>query len=110
MSSSHCIVRRSDGKVLVHAKRPDQIQHIKDAWYFHPDCVDPEIFEVSDRIYSCPDRGDSYWVDLKIRHAYINDAAWVFPHPKPGYEHIAGWYGFYTDHAAYRCVPCDDSQ
>lgn len=106
MTSSICVKRRRDGKVLVEAKA-GHFQKLEDKWYIHRDCVDRALFETSDRVYSCPDKGMCYWIDLAGEVTYINDVAWVYPEPRSGYENIAGWYGFYPHHKYYDVEECD---
>lgn len=100
MTSRLCIKRRSDGKVLVEAGA-GQYQRLEGKWYVHASCVDKSLFETSDRIYSCPEKGVCYWVDFKGEVTYVNDVSWIYPEPKPGFEKISGWYGFYPHHKYY---------
>jgi len=103
---SRCVLRKSDRAVLLRA-RPEQVQRLEGNWYFHPDTIDPARFEVSSRTYTCPKKGVCNWVDLKTDKSYINDVAWVYPSALPGFEHIAGWYGFYPEHNHYCVSECD---
>lgn len=102
-----CIVRRKTGEVLMCAERPDQVLALEGNWYFHPDVVDPDQVEITDRPYNCPRKGICYWVDLKTDSGFVTNAAWVYPQPKKDYKHIAGWYGFYGDHQYYEVKECD---
>lgn len=106
MSDHACIVRKSDGHVLVRARR-DEVLALEDNFYFPAAAIDRTRFEVSDRPYLCRYKGTCYWVDYKSDSGFINDVAWVYPDPKPGYRKIAGRFGFYPEHRYCRYTECD---
>jgi len=110
VTSHACIVRKSDNKVLARAATVDQAIQLEGNWYFHTDAVDHSLFELSDRTYTCPDKGTCFWIDLKTNRGYINDVAWVYPETEPEYRKIAGWYGFYADHRIYAFSECDETE
>jgi uncharacterized protein (DUF427 family) len=95
-----CIRLTGDETALVQAE-PDQVQELEGNYYIHPDCIDADRFETSDRIYNCPVKGTSYWVDVRTDRGYLNDICWIYPDPLPDYSRIAGWYGFYPTHRKY---------
>lgn len=97
------VIRASDGKVLVTAG-PDHWQRLEGNYYIDPQCIDARRFVVSDRLYLCPAKGRSFWVDLRTARGWLNDICWVYPDPKPAYRRIAGWYGFYPDHEQYEIL------
>lgn len=78
-----------------------QVQKLEGNYYIHPDCIDPAKFITSYRIYHCPAKGTSYWVDVKTGRGYLNDICWIYPDPTPDYARIRGWYGFYPTHRKY---------
>lgn len=80
---------------------PDQVQQLEGNYYIHPDCIDTDTFITSDRVYHCPAKGTSYWVDVKTARGYLNDVCWIYPDPTPAYARIGGWYGFYPTHRKY---------
>lgn len=102
-----CVIRRTDNKVLVRADNPDQVTVIGETYYFHPDIVDLEGLEKTDRIYKCPLKGTCYWIDLVTDKGVIVDMSWVYPEPKADYQHITDWYGFYTNHRYYETKECE---
>ena len=104
---SICVIRRTDSNVLLRADNPDQVTTIDDTWYFHPDIVDLEGLEKTDRIYKCPLKGTCNWIDLVTDKGVIIDVSWIYPEPRPDYHHIAGWYGFYADHRYYETIECE---
>ncbi len=102
-----CVTRRIDGRILVRADNPDQVTVLDNTYYFHPDTVDLDGLEKTGRVYQCPHKGTCCWVDLVTEKGVIIDASWIYPEPKEGYRHIAGWYGFYASHRYYETKECD---
>ncbi|HEC13154.1 MAG TPA: DUF427 domain-containing protein [Acidiferrobacteraceae bacterium] len=103
MSHAVTIKLKSTGKIIAHSDDPEKMTQLEGHWYFHPDAVNRSALETSDRIYTCPHKGVCFWVDMKTKRSYINDVAWIYPHPLPDYQHIEGWYGFYLEHKNYTC-------
>lgn len=89
-----------DNSILLQATG-DQFQIIENNYYVHPELIDLNRFEISDRIYNCPVKGICFWVDLKTELGWINNICWVYPEPKKAYQHLAGWFGFYPSHRLY---------
>lgn len=94
---------KNDDHILLQAQGK-QLQEVENNYYIHPDLIDMNQFEVSDRIYNCPVKGICFWVDLKTDLGWINDICWVYPEPKKAYQGIAGWYGFYPSHKKYEII------
>jgi uncharacterized protein (DUF427 family) len=65
-------------------------------YYFDPDNVDMGNLVVTERIYTCPYKGQAKWIDLQTPDGVIKDVAWVYLDPKPGYSQIKGRIGFYS--------------
>ena len=101
MSEAAWGVYRRDGRVLARARGPKDVIELEGNFYFHPDCVDRDALQLTDRTYTCPYKGVCLWVDLKGDPVSIPDCAWVYPRPKPGFRRITGWYGFYPEHPHY---------
>ena len=91
---------KSDNSILLQAS-DDQLQLFENNYYVHPDLIDLNLFEISDRIYNCPAKGKCLWVDLKTELGWINDICWVYPEPKKAYQNINGWFGFHPSHRQY---------
>lgn len=89
-----------DNSILLQATG-GQFQIIENNYYVHPELIDLNQFEISDRIYNCPVKGICFWVDLKTELGWINNICWVYPEPKKAYQHLAGWFGFYPSHRLY---------
>ncbi len=98
--SSITIRMKHDDSILLQAN-DDQLQLIENNYYIHPDLINMNLFQISDRIYICPIKGTCRWVDLKTEHGWINDICWVYPQPKQAYQHLTGWFGFYPSHRKY---------
>ncbi len=98
--SSVTIFMKHDNSILLQANG-DQLQLIENNYYIHPDLINMNLFQISDRIYICPIKGTCRWVDLKTEHGWINDICWVYPQPKQAYQHLTGWFGFYPSHRKY---------
>jgi len=97
------IVMKHGGELLAEAG-DGQVLRLEGNYYIHPDCITTDNFHTSDRIYHCPAKGISYWVDLKTPRGYLNDISWIYPTPQPEYKQIAGWYGFYPTHSKYEVL------
>ncbi len=64
-------------------------------FYLPPDDVRSEYLEPSPRSSMCEWKGRATYWSLRVREALIEDAAWSYPQPFPGYEAIAGYVSFY---------------
>ena len=106
MATHACILRKSDNSVLLRVPI-ERIQKLEGNYYFPAEFLDSADYEISDRTYTCPQKGVCNWVDLKTDKGYVNDVAWVYAHAKRDYEHIAGLYGFYSKHKYYYYSECD---
>jgi uncharacterized protein (DUF427 family) len=65
-------------------------------YYFDAEKVNMDNLEVTDRIYTCPYKGQAKWIDLRTPDGVVKDVAWVYLDPKPGYTQIKGRIGFYS--------------
>lgn len=106
MSLHACIINKSDSSILARAPA-DQIIRLEGNYYFPSDGVNTGNLEISDRVYTCPQKGTCQWIDMKTDKGYINDVAWVYQQPKSQYQNIARHYGFYADHRHYQYQECD---
>jgi uncharacterized protein (DUF427 family) len=103
-----CVVRKKDGAVIVRAEKDEQVIRLEGNFYLHPEVVDSSILAVTSRLYDCPKKGVCHWIDLKTDKGFVTDVAWVYPETKEGFEHIAGWIGFYPDHRYYKTGVCEE--
>ena len=66
-------------------------------WYFDVAAVKSDVLRVTERTYTCPQKGTCNWVDYVGNDGRIvKDVAWVYPQVKAGHEAIQGRYGFYA--------------
>ena len=92
---------RQTGKTLARGDVVDGSATIHEGcWYFPEDQVDMTDLVVTERTFTCPYKGVSYWVDMHSEDAVVRNVAWVYPKPGAGFESIAGRIGFYGDHTA----------
>jgi uncharacterized protein (DUF427 family) len=65
--------------------------------YFTPEAVQASSLKISERTYSCPDKGTCNWVDyLGANGRTVFDVAWNYDHAKPRHEAIQGRFGFHA--------------
>ncbi|MDH5648773.1 MAG: DUF427 domain-containing protein [Gammaproteobacteria bacterium] len=108
MTGFYCIKLVKNDAVIARAPS-EQIISLEGHWYFPPECVDTTRLISSDRLYTCPEKGTSFWVDLHMDKLYFNDIAWVYPAEttKPDYQYIANYYGFFPEHQLYYYEKCN---
>lgn len=102
-----CIYKKTDGTLILRVEDPAHIIRLEGNYYFHPEEVDASLLEMTDRTYHCIKKGVCNWIDLKTEKGFVADASWIYPDPKPAFENIKGWYGFYTDHRYYKIEECE---
>ena len=98
--SSITIRMKHNNSILLQAA-DSQLQIVDRNYYVAAELLDLNQFEISERIYKCPLKGNSQWVDLSTELGWMNNICWVYPEPKKAYHHIAGWFGFYPSHRQY---------
>jgi uncharacterized protein (DUF427 family) len=102
-----CVTLKKTGTVLLQATNTDQVIRFEGNWYFSPQLMDKDKLKITDRLYHCAYKGTANWIDLESGTMYIPDVAWVYPQTLPGYEHIAGWIGFYPETVHYKTGACE---
>lgn len=85
---------RSTGGVIAEGVLGETVHEIETGWYFPPSSVDATYLSVTERIFACPYKGVSYWIDMESPEMHAQNVAWIFYEPKRGYERIAGYIGF----------------
>ncbi|MDX1622839.1 MAG: DUF427 domain-containing protein [Gemmatimonadota bacterium] len=65
-------------------------------YYFPPDDVRTELLEPSPVRTICEWKGVARYWSVRIKERIVEEAAWSYPDPNPGYEAIAGYYAFYA--------------
>jgi uncharacterized protein (DUF427 family) len=76
--------------------QPNTMIVLEGHWYFPPSVVDMQYLRVTERTYTCPYKGVCYWIDLEAPGARAQNIAWVYRDPKPGFEMIKDWIGFFA--------------
>ncbi len=66
--------------------------------YFDTSAVVEGSLRVSDRTYTCPQKGICNWIDFvdKMGSRTVRDVGWVYNKTNAGHEAIQGKYGFYA--------------
>ncbi len=66
-------------------------------WYIPPDDVRMDLLDNSDTATFCEYKGTaSYWM-LKANGQVIEDVAWSYERPTPGFEELRGYLAFYPN-------------
>lgn len=66
------------------------------AYYFPPDDVRTDLLEPSSLRTLCEWKGVARHWNARVESRFVEDAAWSYVQPKPGYEAIAGYFAFYA--------------
>jgi uncharacterized protein (DUF427 family) len=92
------IIREKESSTpLAQAEVGPSLTRYEGNWYFDPAVVHAERLKVTDRTYTCPQKGTCNWVDyVGADGRTVKDVAWLYPQVKPGHEVIKGRYGFYA--------------
>jgi uncharacterized protein (DUF427 family) len=92
------VVKAKDSGTLLAQGRTDDesVRVFEGNWYFAPEAVDMAHLKVTERTYTCPYKGTCFWVDLVTPDKTVQNVAWVYNTPKPGYEMIKDRIAFYT--------------
>ena len=64
-------------------------------FYLPPDNVRVECLEQSGRSSGCEWKGSATYWSLRLGHDVLEDVAWSYRQPLPGFEAIAGYFSFY---------------
>lgn len=92
----YTIKERASGTILASGILNETVQTVEDGWYFEPEAVNLEHLHITERIYTCPYKGICHWIDLDTPQTRAQNIAWVYQNPKPGYEAIKGYIGFWN--------------
>jgi uncharacterized protein (DUF427 family) len=95
MATVVTIFERMHGEIIAQAELDNGVFGFEGNYYFDPERVTMDHLIVTDRVYICPYKGRALWIDLQVEGGPIQDVAWVYRDPKPGYTQIAGKIGFY---------------
>jgi uncharacterized protein (DUF427 family) len=90
------IVDRLNAQEIAQGNLEQGVLSFEGNYYFDADKVNMDNLVVTDRIYTCPYKGQAKWIDMQTPDGVIQDVAWVYLDPKPGYTQIKGRIGFYS--------------
>lgn len=82
-------------EVIAEGALDQSVIQLEGYYYFDPDRVRMDHLILTERIYTCPYKGQALWLDLETAGGTIWDVAWVYRNPKPGYTQIKDRIGFY---------------
>jgi len=87
-----------DGEVLAETTRGLRVLETAGApvYYFPPDDVHTDRLEPSPHRSFCEWKGRAAYHSFVGARRRIEDVAWSYPAPSPGYEAIAGYLAFYA--------------
>jgi uncharacterized protein (DUF427 family) len=91
------IKERSTGRVIASGEENESVRVFEGNWYYKPEVVDMTYLRLTDRIYTCPYKGQCFWIDVETPDGQrTQNVAWVYRQPKQGYEFITDQIGFYA--------------
>lgn len=88
--SANALVLREDGHPPV--------------YYLPRDGIAMEFLDLSDKVTTCPHKGEAVHFHIVGVGGSIENAAWSYEQPKPGAEPIAGYLAFYPENLAIEAV------
>lgn len=71
-------------------------------YYFPPGDVDPQKLRYSSYTAECPWKGTANFFDIVVKGRVNENAAWYYPEPREGYEHVRGAVAFWNGIHVYR--------
>jgi len=63
--------------------------------YFPPDSINHQYLRESDKRTLCPWKGRASYYDIVVDDQVNEDAAWLYPDPKPAAKNIANYVAFW---------------
>ncbi|MCJ1332665.1 hypothetical protein MMC10_009358 [Thelotrema lepadinum] len=81
-----------NGKVVAEA---DTWQEVEGNIYFPFSSVDKSIFTPTDYSTTCPWKGKAAYYNISADGEDLTNAAWYYPEPKDGAQHIKDHVAFY---------------
>ncbi len=79
---------------IVIAESEDTIV-IENNHYFPPESVKQEFLRESDRLSTCPWKGEAHYFDVVTEERESKNAAWYYPQPKEAAQEIKGYVAFW---------------
>ncbi|MBB4153972.1 uncharacterized protein (DUF427 family) [Sphingomonas jinjuensis] len=66
------------------------------SWYIPPADITPGVLIPSDRRSFCEWKGPAVYWHLEVAGVRLNDVAWSYPHPTPGFAMLRDHVAFYA--------------
>jgi uncharacterized protein (DUF427 family) len=92
----YTVKERSSGSIIAQGVENQNVRLFEGNLYFAPDAVNMDHLRVTERIYTCPYKGQCFWIDLEAESGRATNIGWVYRNPKAGYEFIKDQIGFYN--------------
>jgi len=94
---SRLVTVNSGGVQIGHTERAVRILETSHppAFYFPPQDVRLQYLERSGKATLCEFKGQAEYFHIRVQDHFVENAAWRYPDPMPGFESIAGFYAFY---------------
>jgi uncharacterized protein (DUF427 family) len=64
-------------------------------FYLPPDSIVPGVLAPTGRSSFCEFKGTATYFSVSMKGQIVDDGAWAYEHPAPGYEAMAGYVSFY---------------
>lgn len=83
-----------NGAVLAES---DKFEVVDGYHYLPMDSINKEYFQPTETHTSCALKGQASYYTIVVDGKESKDAAWYYPNPKPGYENIKDYVGFWGE-------------
>lgn len=86
------------GRVLAETSRPIVVRETTHppVFYLPVEDIDMSLLEPSPHVTYCEYKGEAHYYSLMVQGRRVNNAAWYYPNPSPGYEELADHVAFYA--------------
>ena len=86
-----------NGEVIADTRRARRVLETSHppVYYIPPEDIQMEYLTMTGRNTWCEWKGQASYYNLSVGDRQVNDAAWFYPRPTPGYEAIQGHVAFY---------------
>jgi uncharacterized protein (DUF427 family) len=71
---------------------------LKPVAYIPREDVDMRLLDRTDRVTTCPYKGEANYYSIRDDNAHDDNAVWTYEHPKGGVGEIAAHLAFYPNH------------
>ena len=98
-----------DGEVIADTRRASRVLETSHppVYYIPPEDIRIEYLTETGRRTWCEWKGQAGYYSLSVEGEQVNNAAWFYPDPTPGYEAIRGHVACYVDGERVQAQPGD---